>query len=177
LAVTSEGWLVVSESEEGNASVEECKFDDTLFLELTSLILWGELKIHFASVGTSYCAAMRFNTVTEGLYREAIDLLLDGIDQVPAQGTRKDDEDTASILENWPIGFRTEALRYRPKLQGILAATRWPSVVDGIPATALSSRRTPRNRARARAHIAGKDHWRHRGHHVFPAGVPLGLPC
>src|SRR5262245_48805320 len=45
LAITSEGWLVVSESEEGNISVEECKFDDTLFLELTSLILWGELKI------------------------------------------------------------------------------------------------------------------------------------
>jgi len=110
--------------------VEDCKFDDTLFLELTSLILWGELKIHFASVGTSYCEAMRFNTVTEGLYREAIDLLLDRIDQAPAQGAPKDDEDTTSIFENWPIEFRTAALRYRPKLQRILAATRWPSLVD-----------------------------------------------
>jgi hypothetical protein len=88
--------------------VEDCKFDDTLFLELTSLILWGELKIHFASVGTSYCEAMRFNTVTEGLYREAIDLLLDRIDQAPAQGAPKDDEDTTSIFE---IGRLSSARR------------------------------------------------------------------
>src|SRR6516225_12371904 len=132
LAVTGEGWLVVSESEEGNVSVEDCNFDDTLFLELTSLILWGELKIHFASVGTSYCAAMRFNTVTEGLYREAIDLLLERIDQARAQGVPKDDGD---IFENWPIEFRTAALRYRPKSQRILAAMRWPSVVDGLRRT------------------------------------------
>src|SRR6516225_12430621 len=132
LALTSEGWLVVSESEEGNVSAEECKFDDTLFLELTSLILWGELKIHFASVGTSYCAAMRFNTVTQELYREAIDLLLERIDQTPAQGAPKDDENTTSIFENWPIEFRSAALRYRLKSQKILAALRWPSVVDGF---------------------------------------------
>src|SRR6516165_2286893 len=130
LAVTGEGWLVVSESEEGNVSVEDCKFEDTLFLELTSLILWGELKIHFAAVGTSYCAGMRFSTVTEGLYREAIDLLLDRIDQAHTQAAPTDDEDTTAIFENWPIEFRTAALRYRPKMQRILAATRWPSVVD-----------------------------------------------
>jgi hypothetical protein len=135
LAVTGESWLVVSESEEGNVSVEDCKFDDTLFLELTSLILWGELKIHFAAVGTSYCAGMRFSTVTEGLYREAIDLLLDRIDQAPAQAAPTDDADTTAIFENWPIEFRTAALRYRPKLQRILAATRWPSVVDGLRRT------------------------------------------
>ena len=136
LAVTSEGWLVAWESEEGNVSVEECKFEDTLFLELTSLFLWGELKIHFASVGTSYCAAMRFNTVTEGLYREAIDLLLERIDQAPAQGVPKDDED---IFEKWPIEFRRAALRYRPKSQRILAAMRWPSVVDGLRRTVCAA--------------------------------------
>ena len=135
LAVTSEGWLVVSESEEEHVSVEKCKFDDTLFLELTSIFLWGELKIHFASVGTSYSAIMRFSTVKEELYREAIDLLLDRIDQTPAQVTPEDDEDTASIFENWPIEFRTEALRYRPKWQRILSATRWPPVVDGFRRT------------------------------------------
>ena len=109
--------------------MEDCKFDDTLILELTSLILWGELKIHFAAVGASYCAGMRFSTVTEGLYREAIDLLLERIDQAPAQGVPKDDED---IFEKWPIEFRRAALRYRPKSQRILAAMRWPSVVDGF---------------------------------------------
>jgi hypothetical protein len=132
LAVTGGGWLVVSEGEEGNVSVEDCEFDDTLFLELTSLILWGELKIHFAAVGKSYAAGMRFSTVTEGLYREAIDLLLDRIDQAPAKAAPTADEDTTAIFEKWPIEFRMAALRYRPRLQRILAATRWPSVVDGL---------------------------------------------
>jgi hypothetical protein len=131
LAVTSERWLVVSGSEERNVSVEDCKFEDTLFLKLTSLILWGELKIHFAAVGTSFSAGMRFNTITEGFYREAIDLLLECMDQAPAQATPADDENTTAIFENWPLEFRTAALRYRPKLQRILAATQWPSVVDG----------------------------------------------
>ena len=132
LAVTSDGWLVVSENEAEHVSVEKCKFEDTLFLELTSILLWGELKVHFASVGTSYSAIMRFSTVTEELYREAIDLLLDRIDQTSAQAGPEDDEETASLFENWPIEFRTAAFRYRPKWQRILAATRWPAVVDGF---------------------------------------------
>jgi hypothetical protein len=132
LAVTSEGWFVVSESEEDHVSVEKCTYEDTLFLELTSILLWAELKIHFASVGTSYTAAMRFSTVTEEPYREAIDLVLDRIDQRPAQARPEQDEDSASMFVNWPIEFRTEALRYRPKWQRILAATQWPAVVGAF---------------------------------------------
>jgi hypothetical protein len=60
---------------------------------------------------------VNINAVTEGLYLDAIDLLLDRIDQAPAHGAPNDD-DTTSIFENWPIEFRTEALRYRPKWRG-----------------------------------------------------------
>lgn len=132
LAITSHGWFVVSESEEGHVSVEKCKYEDTLFLELTSILLWAELKIHFASVGTAYSAAMRFSTVTEEPYREAIDLVLDRIDQTPAQARPEDDENTASMFVNWPIGFRAKALRYLPKRQRILAAMQWPAVVGAF---------------------------------------------
>ena len=41
LAVTNDGWLVFSEAEDGGASVEKSDFSETLFLELTSILLWG----------------------------------------------------------------------------------------------------------------------------------------
>jgi hypothetical protein len=81
LVVSDDGWLLASENQDGDVSVEKCKFNDSLFLELTSIVLWGQLKIDYASTGTSYSAVTRFSTVEERLYREAIDLVLDGIDR------------------------------------------------------------------------------------------------
>jgi hypothetical protein len=78
LAVTSNGWFLTSETQEGGASVENCKFADTLILELTSILLLGQLKIYFAAVGTAYSTTISFNTVGEEHYREAIDLMLAG---------------------------------------------------------------------------------------------------
>lgn len=131
LAVTNNGWLVASETEEGGISVQKSNFSETLFLELTSILLLGQLKIYFASVGTAYFAVVRFDTVGEELYREAIDLLLNGIDRIPAP-VADDDRDSASISEAWPIHFRNEAQRYRPKGQRLLAATQWPAVIGGF---------------------------------------------
>jgi hypothetical protein len=131
LAVTNNGWLVASVAEEGGVSAEKCNFSDTLFLELASILLLGQLKIYFAAVGTTYSAIMRFDTVGEDLYREAIYLMLNGIDQKPAPAAYND-PDTASISEAWPIQFRNEAQRYRPKGQRLLAATQWPAVIGGF---------------------------------------------
>ena len=131
LAVTDSCWLVASENEEGGASVEKSNFSDTLFLELTSRLLSGRLRICFATVGTSYPAAIMFDTVGEELYREAIDLMLDGIDQTVAPST-ENVGDAVSIPETWPLKFRTEAERYRPKGQRLLAATHWPAIFDGF---------------------------------------------
>jgi hypothetical protein len=51
---------------------------ETLFLELTSILLFGQLKIYFAAVGTSYSVTIKFETVGEDIYREATDLMLGG---------------------------------------------------------------------------------------------------
>ena len=56
LAVTANGWIVCSEKEDGGAAIEKCDFANTLFFELTSILLSGHLKIYFAAVGTSYSA-------------------------------------------------------------------------------------------------------------------------
>ena len=69
--MTSDGWLVVSETEAGDVSVQKSNFSDTLFLELTSILLWGQLKIHFVTAGKSDIAILRFDTVGDG-FRVAI---------------------------------------------------------------------------------------------------------
>ena len=140
LAVTDKGWLLVSETEDGSTHVEKSDFGDTLFLELASILLSGQFKIHFAKVGTSYSATATFDTVEERLYREAIDLILDGID--PNSRITEDNPELDKLFESWPIKFRAEAQRYRPKGQSLLAAIQWPAIFGGYsrelcPAAAL----------------------------------------
>ena len=130
LAVTNNGWLVASEIEGGGATLEKSDFSNTLFLELTSIFLFGQLKISFAAVHSSYSVTIRFDTVEDELYREAIDLILAGID--PAlSGVAEKDRSEASMFGAWPLKIRNEARRYWPRGQGVLAATHWPAIFGG----------------------------------------------
>jgi hypothetical protein len=127
LAVTDSRWLVATEKED-DINIEGSSFADTLFLELTSILLSGQLKIYFAAVGTHYVAMIPFNTVREELYREAIGLILDGIDNKE----HTDTDQNGSLLKAWPLKFRLEAARYLPKGQRLITATRWIGVGDGF---------------------------------------------
>ena len=141
--MTNVGWLVVSETEAGGVSIQESNFRDTLFLELTSILLWGQLKIHFVTAGKSDNTILRLDTVGEQFYLDAINLILDGTDRpLNPQWKLKSDRSSTLISESWPLHFRNEALRYRPKSQRLLAATQWPPVIGGFrrelsPACAL----------------------------------------
>ena len=130
LAVTNTGWLVASETEGGSAAVEKSDFSDTLFLELKSILLSGQLRISFAAVDKSHFVTIKFETVEDQYYREAIDLILAGID--PAlTGVAKKDPNEASMFEGWPMKVRNEAQRYWPRGQRFLAAIQWPAVFGG----------------------------------------------
>jgi hypothetical protein len=130
LAVTNHGWLVASETEEGSATLEKSDFSNTLFLELTSIFLFGQLKICFAAVSTSYSVTIKFETVEDELYREAIDLILAGVD--PAlTGVARRDRSEASMFEAWPMKIRNEAQRFSPKGQRFLAVIQWPAIFGG----------------------------------------------
>ena len=131
LVITDVRWVLASEDADGGISVEQCTFSDTLFLELTSIVLWGQLKIDYGSAGTSYSAVMRFSTVEERLYREAIDLLLDGIERTRASHGEKDGS-VEGTVKDWPLKFQSEVMHYVPKDQRLRAATQWPAIFGGF---------------------------------------------
>jgi hypothetical protein len=130
LAVTNHGWLVASETEDGATTLEKSDFSDTLFLKLTSILLLGQLRISFAAANASSSVTIRFEGVGDELYREAIDLMLAGIDPASTTIAEKDRNEVA-MFENWPMKFRNEARRYWPKGQRLLAALRWPAICEG----------------------------------------------
>jgi hypothetical protein len=128
LAVTNTGWVVASETESGGASIDKSDFNDTLFFELKSILLSGQLKISFAAVNTSRSVTIKFETVEDEFYRAAIELMLVGIDPALA-GVGEKDPNEASMLDGWPMKVRNEAQRYWPSGQRFLAAINWPAIL------------------------------------------------
>ena len=126
LAVTNNGWLVASETEDGGASLVKSDFSNTLFFELTSILLLGQLIISFSEEGKAHSVTITFERVEDEFYHKAIDLMLAGID--PARtAIAGEDRNETSMFEAWPLKFRNEAQRYWPRGQRMLAAIQWPA--------------------------------------------------
>lgn len=127
LAVTNDGWFVASETEEGGTVLQKSEFGDTLFLELKSILLLGQLRISFAAADMSSSATIKFETVGDEFYREAIDLMLAGID--PAlTGVIEKHRTEDPKFEAWPMKVRNEAQRYLPRGQRLLDGIQWPAI-------------------------------------------------
>jgi len=126
LAVTNNGWLVASETEDGGAALVRSDFSNTLFFELTSILLLGQLIISFSEEGKAHSVTITFERVEDEFYHKAIDLMLAGIDPARTAVAEKDRNET-SMFEAWPMKFRNEAQRYWPRGQRLLAAIQWPA--------------------------------------------------
>jgi hypothetical protein len=74
---------------------------------------------------------VKFDTVGEDLYRQAVNLMLGGIDPALAVVAKKDGTG-ARLYENWPTSLRSEAIRYQPENQQLLTAIYWPAVPSGF---------------------------------------------
>jgi hypothetical protein len=135
LAVTKSGWLVATETEEGNVTLEKADFSATLFLELAAILLLGQLRISFTALNALQSITIKFESVWDEFYREAIDLMLAGIDPARPAGDHQNRKEVP-IYKDWPMKFRNEAQRYWPKGQALLTAIQWPSI-QNAPAAAL----------------------------------------
>jgi hypothetical protein len=141
LTLTDRRWLLVADDEEGATDVVECDFDDTLLVELTEILLYGQLKIDFVAGGTVGACIIEFNTVTDKLYREAAHHILRGIEGGTAAAPSEEPAAVA-VIETWPIMFRSAVQSTLPEGSDPVAAVQWEAVYGGFrrelsPAAAL----------------------------------------
>ena len=80
LCVTDQRWLIVLRESDGSTIVDESSFDSTLLVELTIILLYGQLKMDFVLNGETRTTALQFNAVMQHFYSEAIQDILDAID-------------------------------------------------------------------------------------------------
>jgi hypothetical protein len=130
LAVLDHEWVVVSGMEETPPSIARCDFADTLLVELTSILLFGKLRMDFAADGHAQEVTIHFNTVMERLYREAAEIVLNGMDGVSVIEPRASQELRAA-LESLPRKFCNAMLEFMPMGQRVLCVVHWPAVLGG----------------------------------------------
>jgi hypothetical protein len=128
LAVLDSGWVVVSGTEETQPSAAHCNFANTLLVELTSILLYGRLRIDFGLNGRAQSTTAQFNTVTEGLYQEATQIILNRMDRVSAI-VPCDSNELYPALGSLPLNFGNALMKFLPMGQRVLDVVHWPSVV------------------------------------------------
>ena len=129
LVVQDEDWLLAKDAEDGSVNVTRCDFANTLLVELTSILLHGQLKIDFAADGRAQFVTAEFNTVMEEYYREATQMLLDGADDVPTPPGGAGNG--SALFETLPMKLHNALLQYRPLGQRLLELVRWPATFAG----------------------------------------------
>jgi len=141
LTVTDRRWLLVSADEDERASVVECAFDDTLLVELTEILLHGQLKIDFVAGGTARACVVEFNTVSDQLCREAVRHILRGLEGRGAASPSDRPAESPSI-EMTRIVFRNAVPKILAEGRPPVAGVQWPAIYgwyarELAPASAL----------------------------------------
>ena len=129
LAVTNTGWICVERSEVGGCRTVCSDFAHVALVELTEILLYGSLKIHFADGGVTRTLGLKFGTSTGILYRDALARILAGINGLEP-GPPVDRGADLPLLDKVPRKFRNAAWEHAPSDEHVLAVTRWPAVVS-----------------------------------------------
>ena len=142
LAVADQRWVIVEDEGDSNSRASEAAFEDTLLLELTDVLLFGQLKIDFASRGETRSTAVQFNTSMDKLYHEAVHVVLNGIEGL-APFAEHSDREPVSPPSDWPLKFHNDIPKVIPPGRQLLSAVAWPAVNAGFrrelaPAAALA---------------------------------------
>ena len=144
LAVADQRWVIVEDQADGSSRVSQAAFEDTLLLELTEVLLFGRLKIDFASNGETRSSTAQFNTSMDKLYQEAVEVVLNGMEGLsPFAQHFVRGRSPGSPSSDWPLKFKNDILKVIPHGRQLLAAAAWPAVNAGFrrelaPAAALA---------------------------------------
>ena len=130
LAVLDHDWIFATTSEdESETSAVRCRFGDTLLLEITEILLYGKLRFDFVCDGRVRSVAARYNTVMEGLFETALQLILNGMDGI-LNIEPVNPQEIEPGLEMLPLKFANAVIRFLPMGQAPRSIVYWPSVCD-----------------------------------------------
>jgi len=127
LCVTDKRWLIVLCEKGGSTTVGESPYDSILLVELTIILLYGQLKMDFVFEGEARSIALQFNTVMKRDYLRAIQDILIAIDGGEGRREKRDLRNSA-ILRDWPLKFRNISILYAPENCCLLGGANWPEV-------------------------------------------------
>jgi hypothetical protein len=141
LCITDKRWLVVLLQDDGSITVDTAAYETTLLLELTIILLYGQLKIDFVCDDQVRSTALQFNTVMKDTYCEVLQNILDEIDH-NVESKADSNWGTSEILRQWPIKFRNVSIIYAPRSSRLLDGVQWNDIYGGFhrqlaPAVAL----------------------------------------
>jgi hypothetical protein len=122
----SDGLIALCEKD-ASITVDESGYDSILLVELTIILLYGQLKMDFVFGGEARSIALQFITVMKREYLRAIQDILIAIDG--GEGVReKRDLRNNPILRDWPLKFRNISILYAPENCCLLGGVNWPEV-------------------------------------------------
>jgi hypothetical protein len=141
LCMTDSRWLVVLLQSDGSITVDTASYETTLLLELTIILLYGQLKIDFVRERQVRSTVLQFNTVMKQIYCEALQDILDEIDH-NVESKAESNWVRNEILRQWPIKFRNASIIYAPRSSRLLDGVQWNDIYGGFrrrlaPAAAL----------------------------------------
>jgi hypothetical protein len=131
LAVTDDSLVFVEKSTEGPAHAMRCRFEDVTLVELSTLLLYGHLKIHFVQNNASNSLAMGHNLVAEDLYRHAATLILDRISDRYSSITSSN-ATSSTLMDKWPTPIRNAASASILSPNRPDSAAWWPTIHGGF---------------------------------------------
>jgi len=133
LGVLETGWIVASMAKNLTPSTVRVSFAETLSVEFSLGTVFGRVKLDYAANGAAQSAFICFHSAMEPLFKEAVRLLLNGIDGI-ASGPPTADGRLNILLQGIPAPFRNAAHEFRPFSQCVLAVRYWPAAIAGCVA-------------------------------------------
>lgn len=141
VVLTADRWLLAWQEEDGgDITLEADRIEDLLSLELTIILLYGQLKVDSVKGGQYQASAVQFNTVAGHRYCKLIQQALTRLVGSVGQGSFK--RENQEQLHEYPLKFRNVALLYLPPGERILQSLYWDAGFSGfrrelVPATEL----------------------------------------
>jgi hypothetical protein len=131
LCATDSRWLVVLLQDDGSVRVDTASYETTLLLELTLILLYGQLKMDFVCDGQVRSTALHFNTVMKDDYFKVLQNILDKIDNNP-EDKAESSWRGSKVLREWPLKFRNVSNIYAPRGSRLLNGVQWGEIYGGF---------------------------------------------